>query len=110
MTIGFNICNVIFIYSPSVPQEWQSLLLMPNITVASIMACRTFRELKLGLFADPMVDGTFSNVVFRDMAAITQQPNEDSFELHTLDPDMNADGAGKRDACDIERPALEDVK
>jgi hypothetical protein len=84
MTIGFSICNTIFIYSPSVNPGWHSLLLPPNFTVASVLACRLFRELKLGLFADPLTEPTISNVVFRDIRTPEQQSRH-AFELCTLD-------------------------
>jgi len=60
LTIGFSMCTAIFIYSLSVPPEWHSLFITPNITVAGVMACRIFRELKLRLFADPITDGVIS--------------------------------------------------
>jgi hypothetical protein len=65
MMISFSICTAIFIYSPSVPPEWNSLFLLPNIAIARVMACRLFRELKLGLFIDRMSDRAISKIVFR---------------------------------------------
>jgi len=84
VTIGVSMCTAIFIYSSSIPSEWNSLFITPNITVASIMACRIFRELKLGLFADPITDEAISNIVFKDMGAIPQPQSGHVFELHTL--------------------------
>jgi len=45
------------------------------------MACRLFRELRLGLFADPMADRIFSKVVFKNMDSMNQQGGE----LQSLD-------------------------
>jgi len=49
------------------------------------MACRIFRELKLGLFADPMTDQDISKIVGRDIGAIQQLQSGYAFELHTPD-------------------------
>jgi len=84
LTISFSMCTAIFIYSSSVHPEWNSLFMTPNITVASVMACRIFRELKLGLFADPITDGVISNIVFKDMGIIPQPQSGHVFELQNL--------------------------
>lgn len=66
------------------------MFIPPNITVASIMACRLFRELKLGLFADPMTEDMISNIVIRDMGTIPTEHSRFTFELRALD-DPGAD-------------------
>jgi hypothetical protein len=97
LTIGFNICTVVFIYSPSVPPGWSTLFLVPNITVASVMSCRLFRELKLGLFVDPMGEEAMSKIVFRDMATIPRHQSGHAYELRTReDAGMDADGTQAR--------------
>ena len=106
MTIGFIICNTAFIYSPLIPAGWNGLLLEPNITVASILGCRLFRELKLGLYADPITDRVISKIVFRDMGNIPRQPSGQGSELFTLDTEMGAGGAG---TWDIENSAWVDI-
>jgi len=103
ITIGFSICSSIFIYCPLIPPEWNGLLLEPNITVASVLGCRLFRELKLGLYAEPMTDRAISKIVFRD---IPWQPSGHGFELSTLDTGTYAGGAG---IWDIENSAWRDV-
>jgi len=90
MTIGFNVCTIVFILSPSVPLELPSLFLPVNITIASVLACRLYRELGLGLLADPIVDGVISKVIFKNTGNIHQQ-HRDTFELHSLD-DMEYSG------------------
>ncbi|KIM84940.1 hypothetical protein PILCRDRAFT_817773 [Piloderma croceum F 1598] len=85
LTIGFNICTVVFIYNPSVPLGWQSLFLGPTITFTSVMACRLFRELKLGLFADPMAEKAISKIVCKDIGTITQYHSAHAYELRTFD-------------------------
>jgi len=83
LTISFSMCTAIFIYSSSVPPEWNSLFITPNIAVG-VMACRIFRELKLGLFADPITDRVILNIVFKDMGIIPQPQSGHVFELHNL--------------------------
>jgi len=92
VTIGFNICAVVFLYSPTVPPEWHLLLLDPNITITSIMACRLFRELKLGRFVDP-TEVAFSTIVHEDMGDISQQQSglQVVLELRTLRDDAGTD-------------------
>jgi len=98
MTIGLSICNTVLIYSPSVPKEWHGLLMQANFTIASIMACRIFRELKLGLYAQPMTDGTISKIVFRDLGTLPPQQSADS-------DDVAMDTGDAREVLDIENPA-----
>ena len=54
------------------------------------MACRLFRELKLGLFVKPMTEDTISNIVIRDIGTIPSQHSRFTFEPRTLD-DAGAD-------------------
>jgi len=91
LTIGFSMCTSIFIYSRSLPSEWNGLFISPNITVASVMGCRIFRELKLGLFADVMTDQDLSKIVGRDMGAIQQLQSRHVFELRTQPGDAGVD-------------------
>jgi hypothetical protein len=51
------------------------------------MACRLFRELKLGLFADPMAEKAISKLVGRDIGTITQHHSAHAYELRTFDGD-----------------------
>jgi hypothetical protein len=57
------------------------------------MACRLFRELKLGLFVKPMTEDTISNIVIRDMGTVPSQHSQFTFELCTLD-DTGTDTGG----------------
>lgn len=47
MTIGFGIASAICIYTNKIPLEYKGILVIPNVTVANIMACRLYRELKI---------------------------------------------------------------
>lgn len=49
LTVGFGIATVICLYNDEVNFEYKGLMIAPNVTVASIMACRLYRELKLGI-------------------------------------------------------------
>lgn len=68
--------------------------------VASVMACRLFRELKLGIFRDPMTEQAVSKVVFRDIGLMSHEHSECTFEPGTAGIDIG--GADKPDAWDIE--------
>jgi len=111
LTIGFTICNAVFIDHPRIPPEWHNLLLEPNIAIASILACRLFRELKLGLFEDPMTEGAMSNIVFQDLAKISRQQSGHVLpELCTYDgAETDASGNTASDAWDIENPGSSNV-
>jgi hypothetical protein len=80
VTIIFSVCTVIFVYTPSIRSVWDGIFIPPNVALASIMACRLFRELKLGLLAGPVVEGAISDVVFRDIGSITGR----TFELRIV--------------------------
>lgn len=49
MTFGFGMAAIIGLYSDKVSLEYKGLMIIPNITVASVVACRLFRELRLGM-------------------------------------------------------------
>jgi hypothetical protein len=71
MTIGFSILTTLFIYKPATHDlGWNAMVVPPNVTVASIMACRIFRELKLGLIEGPITEEAISKLVFRDIGSI----------------------------------------
>ena len=48
------------------------------------MACRLFRELKLGLIVGPTPEEGISNLVVRDMGTIPLWQTEHSIELNSL--------------------------
>ena len=71
MTIGFSIVTTLFIYKPATHNlGWNAMVVPPNVTVASIMACRIFRELKLGLIKGPITEEAISKLVSRDIGSI----------------------------------------
>jgi hypothetical protein len=96
VTIGFTLCSIIFIYTPSEHKGLTCAFIPPNITCASVMACRLVRELKLGLFVGPMteLEGAMSRLVFRDLAGIERHGI--SLEPRGFDDVDKDTGAGER--------------
>ncbi|TFK50407.1 hypothetical protein OE88DRAFT_1660773 [Heliocybe sulcata] len=52
-TVGLNILTIIMILTPSVPAVFHAMFTVPNVALENAMACRVFRELKLGLLRGP---------------------------------------------------------
>jgi len=110
LTIGFTTCNAVFNLHPDIPPEWHSLFLEPNITVASLLACRLVRELKLGVFDDAIDAHAVSKIVFRDIGFISQEDSERTSELHTHDDTgMNTSDANEAGPRDIENLPLKNL-
>jgi hypothetical protein len=85
MTIGFSICTVVFILDAAIGPNWTPLFVPLNMTVASVMACRLFRQLKLSLAKDTFTDLVkLSDVVFVESHAHAQ-PEGSIFEPDRLD-------------------------
>jgi hypothetical protein len=93
---------VIFLSYPPIPPEWHNLILQPNITIASILACRLFRELKLGLFMDSETEGAISRIVFQDLGKISHHQSGGTSELRTYDGAAETDTSGTVGTLDIE--------
>lgn len=101
---------MVFIYTPSVPSNQRGVFIPLNMTVSSIMACRLFRELKLGLIVGPTPEEGISNLVVRDMGTIPPWQTEHSIELNSLGvqtgisktPDACGDGTPSRRSSDLE--------
>ena len=55
-----------------------------NVSVTSVIACRLFRELKLGLFVDQLTEDAVSQFVIKNIDTATTA-REHSFELRILD-------------------------
>jgi hypothetical protein len=58
------------------------------------MACRIFRELKLGLIVGPITEGAISKLVFKDIGYIPEQHSEHTFDLATPDDATVTAGIG----------------
>ncbi|KAJ7100314.1 hypothetical protein C8R43DRAFT_1141352 [Mycena crocata] len=48
ITVVSNIVTTVMVYVPSVSPVYHGLLVIPNLTLTSIMACRVYRNTKLG--------------------------------------------------------------
>ncbi|KIM83629.1 hypothetical protein PILCRDRAFT_819269 [Piloderma croceum F 1598] len=96
MTIGFSLCTTIFIFNPATHSRWSAVFIPPNLTVASVMACRIFRELKLGLIVGPITgtEGAISKLVFKDIGYIPEQHSEHTFDLAIPDDATVTAGIG----------------
>lgn len=50
-TVGVNILTIVMVLTPSVPPFYRAVFTIPNIALENAMACRVFRQLKLGIIA-----------------------------------------------------------
>jgi len=93
VTIGFSICAVVFVYDPSTYFRRSAVFIQPNLAVASIMACRIFRDLKLDLTASQSAESTvISKFVARDIISDPEQHDGLAFELGGIDEVAIVDG------------------
>jgi hypothetical protein len=84
VTIGFSICTIVFILNPVVGPHWTPLFVPLNMTVASVMACRLFRQLKLSPANDTFTDSKLSDIMLAEFHALAQL-GDLIFEPHRLD-------------------------
>jgi hypothetical protein len=70
-------------FHPAVPPELKGLFAPINVATASVMACRLFRQLKLGLIKDT----TIYTLELSNIALSSTRPHfeqrEHTFELHS---------------------------
>ncbi|KAI0795902.1 hypothetical protein C8Q75DRAFT_351708 [Abortiporus biennis] len=52
-TVGLNIVAMVVILTPSVPPVLAAMFTIPNIALQNAMACRVFRQIKLGVLKNP---------------------------------------------------------
>jgi len=63
-TVSMNIVAMIAVLSPSFPQVYKAMLLIPNVAIQNAMACRVYRQLKLGFITTPTIpSGTPTSIV-----------------------------------------------
>ncbi|KAJ7657143.1 hypothetical protein B0H17DRAFT_1021288 [Mycena rosella] len=53
ITVIFNIVTTLLVYMPGVSAVYHSILVIPNLTLTSIMACRVYRNTKLIIHHSP---------------------------------------------------------
>lgn len=66
VTVIVNIATVVVMLTPSVPAAYRALSIVPSTAINNIMACRVYREVKLGMMDDgpmgyPSRSHTFEN-------------------------------------------------
>jgi len=91
-------------FHPAVPPELKGLFAPINVATASVMACRLFRQLKLGLIENTTISTLeLSNIAFSTTHTHFKQ-REHTFELHSPSKAgsfaMNVDkidGSGRND-------------
>ncbi|KDR73162.1 hypothetical protein GALMADRAFT_125223 [Galerina marginata CBS 339.88] len=54
-TVTTNLLTVIMLYVTAVPITYRTMFTVPNITLMNIMACRVFRNTKLGMSREPTI-------------------------------------------------------
>jgi len=52
-TTGVNILAMVAVLIPSVPVHYHVMFAVPNVAIQNAMACRVYRQLKLGILVDP---------------------------------------------------------
>jgi hypothetical protein len=84
-------------FTPRIRNEWWGLLTYPNVAIQSIMACRLFRELKLGVIVDHLAgDIAISTSIMFASAASTSPHIDESHnsEIIAEDTDEMLDESG----------------
>ncbi|THH31593.1 hypothetical protein EUX98_g2588 [Antrodiella citrinella] len=51
-TVGMNLVAAVVILTPSVPPVLRAMFSIPNVALQNVMACRVYRQLKLGLIRE----------------------------------------------------------
>lgn len=70
-------------FAPTIADDWWGLLTYPNVAVQSIMACRIFRELKLGAIEDPLADDMVITTPIQFASATSVPPQTVADEHHS---------------------------
>lgn len=70
-----NISSMALILSPSIPPALRCLLPVPNLTITNAMACKVFRDMKLGrIHSDPMSDLSYSlPSIYQDSGFVSKE-------------------------------------
>lgn len=61
-TVGLNIAVAISVLVPSFPPVYRAMLGVTNVALQNAMACRVFRQLKIGRIKDGSMAGTLPTV------------------------------------------------
>jgi hypothetical protein len=66
VVVGFAMTTVLCLFCLPEGSTWKGITMSVNITVASLISCRVFRELRLGYYANTTNDVTLSSLFFED--------------------------------------------
>lgn len=58
VTVQMNIVAMVVILTPSVPPVIRAMFSIPNVALQNAMACRVYRQLKLGMIRETLSMGT----------------------------------------------------
>jgi len=83
-TVGLNIVAMAVILTPSAPLALRSTLSIPNLALQNSMACRVYRQLKLGLIHEPSNSGPSNPTTVRFAPPIIDRSHNTSGNLSNL--------------------------
>ena len=72
MTVVSTLSTLVLVYLPSVPATYRTVFTVTNAVVVNSLACHIFRNLRFGLFKDPLTThaDTFSDLRFAHAASV----------------------------------------
>jgi hypothetical protein len=77
-TVGIYILTVMMLYMKGIPQAYSAMLGNPNVAIMNAMACRMYRNTKLGLYNLPG-SNTTSGATSKPIAfQVVEYPRDDS--------------------------------
>jgi len=64
-------------FAPGISSDWWGLLTLPSLAIQSVMACRLFRELRLGTIEDFLANDTtiVTSMMFASAASHATSPD-----------------------------------
>ena len=82
-TVGIYILTVMMLYIKGIPQAYSAMLGNPNVAIMNAMACRMYRNTKLGLYKLPGPNMS-SGVTSKPIAfQVVEYPGDDSSVVGT---------------------------
>jgi len=77
-TVGFHILTVMMLYIKGIPQAYSAMLGNPNVAIMNAMACRMYRNTKLGLYNLPGPNTTSIVTSKPIVFQVVEYPRDDS--------------------------------
>ncbi|TCD66862.1 hypothetical protein EIP91_000816 [Steccherinum ochraceum] len=84
-TVGLNLVAAIVILTPSVPPVLRAMFSIPNVALQNVMACRVYRQLKIGLIREqpqPVVLTSRGTMQFSRTAVASKANSQSQVESH----------------------------